>query len=131
MDRTYVDFRLAPDDISAIRFGISPGHELCHAIRVLQRPDDQPLQWGWLRSVRDQVPREAFELLAVIVGADGYFPDFLTATPSWDMGPDDEAVGGDPARPHGDVGSQEAFDLRPHRLEQRQSASGRPAASAR
>ena len=91
MDRTYVDFRLAPDDISAIRFGISPGHELCHAIRVLQRPDDQPLQWGWLRSVRDQVPREAFELLAVIIGADGYFPDFLTATPSWDMGPDDEA----------------------------------------
>ncbi len=86
-----MDFRLAPDDISAIRFGISPGHELCHAIRVLQRPDDQPLQWGWLRGVRDHVPREAFELMAVIIGADGYFPDFLTATPSWDMGPDDEA----------------------------------------
>ena len=57
-----MDFRLAPDDISAIRFGISPGHELSHAIRVLQRPDDQPLQWGWLRGVRDRVPREAFEL---------------------------------------------------------------------
>ena len=69
-----MDFRLAPDDISAIRFGISPGHELCHAIRVLQRPDDQPLQWGWLRGVRDGVPHEAFELMAVIIGADGYFP---------------------------------------------------------
>ena len=86
-----MDFRLAPDDISAIRFGISPGHELCHAIRVLQRPDDQPLQRGWLRGVRDRVPREAFELMAVIIGADGYFPDFLTATPSWDMSPADEA----------------------------------------
>ena len=85
-----MDFRLAPDYISAIRFRISPGHELSHAIRVLQRPDDQPLQWGWLRGVRDGVPREAFELMAVIIGADGYFPDFLTATPSWDMGPDDE-----------------------------------------
>lgn len=88
----FVDFRLAPDDISAIRFGISPGHELCHAIRVLQRPDDQPMQWGWLRGVRDQVPREPFELMAVIIGVDGYFPDFLTATPSWDMEPDAEAA---------------------------------------
>lgn len=87
-----MDFRLAPDDISAIRFGISPGHELSHAIRVLQRPDDQPMQWGWLRGVRDQVPREPFELMAVIIGVDGYFPDFLTATPSWDMDPDAEAA---------------------------------------
>jgi hypothetical protein len=61
VDRKFVDFRLAPDDISAIRFGISPGHELCHAIRVLQRPDDQPMQWGWLREVRDRVPREPFD----------------------------------------------------------------------
>ena len=86
----FVDFQLAPDDLSAIRFGISPGHELCHAVRVLQRPDDQPLQWGWVRQVRAEVPREPFELMALIIGADGYFPDFLTATPSWDLGPGDE-----------------------------------------
>ncbi len=87
-----MDFRLAPNDISAIRFGISPGHELSHAVRVLQRPADQPLQWGWLRAVRDRVPREAFELMVVIIGADGYFPDFLTTTPSWDMDPAAEAA---------------------------------------
>ncbi len=87
-----MDFRLAPHDISAIRFGISPGHELSHAVRVLQRPADQPLQWGWLRAVRDRVPREAFELMVVIIGADGYFPDFLTTTPSWDMDPAAEAA---------------------------------------
>ncbi len=87
-----MDFRLAPDDISAIRFGVSPGHELCHAVRVLQRPAEHPLQWGWLRSVRDRVPRESFDLLSLVIGAEGYFPDFFTATPSWDMTPDDEAA---------------------------------------
>lgn len=92
MNRNFVDFRLAPDDISAIRFGVSPGHELCHAVRVLQRPAEHPLQWGWLRSVRDRVPRESFDLLALVIGAEGYFPDFFTSTPSWDMTPDDEAA---------------------------------------
>ena len=92
MDRNFVDFRLAPDDISAIRFGVSPGHELCHAVRVLQRPAEHPLQWGWLRGVRDRVPREAFDLLVLVIGAEGYFPDFFTATPSWDMTPVDEAA---------------------------------------
>ncbi len=87
-----MDFRLAPGDVSAIRFGVSPGHELCHAVRVLQRPAEHPLQWGWLRSVRDRVPREAFELFAVIVRERGYFPDFLTTTPTWDLDPVDEAA---------------------------------------
>ncbi|MRG61236.1 helix-turn-helix domain-containing protein [Agromyces sp. CFH 90414] len=92
MDRNFVDFRLAPDDISAIRFGISPGHELCHAVRVLQRPAEHPLQWGWLRAVRTRVPRESFDVLALLIGPEGYFPDFFTATPAWDMTPDDEAA---------------------------------------
>ncbi|MEI5582631.1 MULTISPECIES: ArsR/SmtB family transcription factor [unclassified Agromyces] len=92
MDRNFVEFRLAPGDISAIRFGVSPGHELCHAVRVLQRPDEHPLQWGWLRGVRGSVPREAFELFAVLIGERGYFPDFLTAPPSWDLDPAAEAA---------------------------------------
>lgn len=87
-----MDFRLAPGDISAIRFGVSPGHELCHAVRVLQRPEEQPLQWGWLRGVRASVPREAFELFAVLIGERGYFPDFLTTTPTWDLDPAEEAA---------------------------------------
>lgn len=92
MDRNFVDFRLAPGDISAIRFGVSPGHELAHAVRVLQRPEINPLQWGWLRQVRGRLPREAFELLAVLIGVDGYMPDFLTSTPAWDLEPADEAA---------------------------------------
>nr|WP_218853133.1 DUF5937 family protein [Microbacterium immunditiarum] len=82
---------MSPDDISAIRFGVSPGHELCHAVRALQRPAEHPLQWGWLRDVRDRVPHEAFELFAALVRERGYFPDFLTATPTWDLEPSDEA----------------------------------------
>ena len=91
MDRKYVDFRLAPDDLTAIRFGISPGHELCHAVRALHRPEHHPLQWGWMRSARGAIPREDFEVLALLIREDGYFPDFLTATPTWDLTPEAEA----------------------------------------
>jgi len=82
---------MAADDLNAVRFGVSPGHELSHAVRVLQQPEQHPLQWGWLRAVRSRVPREAFELLALIIRDAGYFPDFLTAPPAWDMTPEREA----------------------------------------
>ncbi|WP_102191613.1 ArsR/SmtB family transcription factor [Microbacterium aurantiacum] len=85
-----VEFQLSPGDIQAVRFGISPGHELAHAVRVLLRPQQHPLQWGWLRAVRDRLPRESFELLAAVIGDDGYLPDFLTAAPHWDMTPEAE-----------------------------------------
>lgn len=85
-----VEFRLTPGDIQAVRFGISPGHELAHAVRVLLRPAQHPLQWGWLRSVRENLPRESFALLAAVIGDDGYLPDFLTATAGWDMTADAE-----------------------------------------
>ncbi|MBD5786011.1 helix-turn-helix transcriptional regulator [Cellulosimicrobium terreum] len=85
-----VEFRLAPDDVSAIRFGLSPGHELAHAVRVLARPQHHPLQWGWLRSTRHRVPVGAFDLLRLVVGEEGYLPDFLTSAPDWDLTPDEE-----------------------------------------
>jgi hypothetical protein len=88
--RNFVDFHLSPGDIQAVRFGVSPGHELAHAVRILLRPAQHPLQWGWLRAVRDRLPRESFALLAQVIGADGYMPDFLTAAPRWDLTPDDE-----------------------------------------
>ena len=85
-----VEFHLSPGDIQAVRFGISPGHELAHAVRVLQRPEAHPLQWGWLRAVRDRLPRESFRVLATVIGDDGYLPDFLTTTPRWDLTPEAE-----------------------------------------
>lgn len=88
--RNVVEFRLARDDLSAIRFGVSPGHELAHAVRVLGQPQYHPLQWGWLRRTRGQAPERAFELLRLLVGPDGYMPDFLTSTPGWELTPDEE-----------------------------------------
>lgn len=85
-----MEFRLGSDDLSSIRFGISPGHELAHAIRVLAQPQYHPLQWGWLRRTRDRAPGPALELLRLLVGADGYLPDFLTSTPGWDLTPAEE-----------------------------------------
>ncbi|WP_217181150.1 DUF5937 family protein [Streptomyces sp. AC495_CC817] len=85
-----VDLRLSPGDIQAVRFGVSPGHELAHAVRVLRRPGQHPLQWGWLRRVRDRLPRASFALLSTVIGDDGYLPDFVTAAPRWDMTPEAE-----------------------------------------
>jgi DNA-binding transcriptional ArsR family regulator len=91
VDRKFVEFRLGSSDISAVRFGISPGHELVHAVRTILRPQSAPLHWGWFRGLDGRPSGEAFRLLAVICGVDGYLPDFLTATPSGDMTPAEEA----------------------------------------
>lgn len=85
-----VEFRLGSNDISAVRFGVSPGYELIHALRVIGNPQAAPLHWGWLREVGRRPRGESFRLLTSIAGLDGYMPDFLTATPSGDMTPDDE-----------------------------------------
>ncbi|WP_017587154.1 ArsR/SmtB family transcription factor [Nocardiopsis ganjiahuensis] len=83
-------FHIGADDVSAIRFGVSPGHELAHAVRVLLTPQRHPLQWGWLRSVRASVPGAALDRLAVVIREEGYLPDFLTSAPTWDMTPREE-----------------------------------------
>jgi len=88
--RKLVEFRLAPDDLSAIRFGISSGHELVHAVRVMSNPQLHPLQWGWLRSTRALVAPEDLTLLRLVVGDDGYAPDFFTVRSEWDLTPQDE-----------------------------------------
>jgi hypothetical protein len=88
--RKPIEFRLTPGDISAIRFGLSPGMELAGAVRTLVDPSQYPLHWGWVRAVRERVPARAFALLGALVGSDGYLPDFLTSTPGWDLGPDVE-----------------------------------------
>ncbi|MGL5912447.1 MAG: helix-turn-helix domain-containing protein [Phycicoccus sp.] len=81
-------FRIGAEDVSAIRFGVSPAHELAGAVRVLSSPASHPLHWGWLRSLRGRVPTDAFEVVAAVVGTHGYFPDFLTEPPRWDATPE-------------------------------------------
>ena len=86
----YVSFHLDASDVSAIRFGVSPGHELCQAVSALQAPETRPLHWGWLRQTCRGVPPEPFALLAALIAPTGYFPDFLTSSPLPDMTPADE-----------------------------------------
>jgi DNA-binding transcriptional ArsR family regulator len=90
VDRKPIEFRLTPGDISAIRFGLSPGMELAGAVRTLVDPRQHPLHWGWVRGVREHVPAAAFQLLGALIGGAGYLPDFLTSTPGWDLTPDVE-----------------------------------------
>ncbi len=85
-----MEFHLGSSDLSAVRFGISPGHELVHGLRAILRPESAPLHWGWFRSIRDRPRGEAFRLLTAVSGVEGYLPDFLTATPSGDMTPQEE-----------------------------------------
>lgn len=90
MDRNVVTFHLGPGDIGLLRFGISPGHELAHAVRTLQSAGSRPLQWGWLRTVEKTVPSDAFELMKLLVAPSGYFPDFLTGPIVGDTTPEEE-----------------------------------------
>lgn len=88
--RGQVEFRLGSDDISTIRFGISPGFELVGAVRVTQLPHTAPLHWGWLKTLDNGAPSSALRLMSLVCGHRSYFPDFLTAAPSGDMTPEAE-----------------------------------------
>lgn len=83
-------FELGLDDLASLRFGISPGNELCHAVRALLRPHSFPLQWGWLEQVRARPASKEFALLADVIGADGYMPDFFSTTPAGEWTAADE-----------------------------------------
>lgn len=90
VDRNSVEFKLAPRDVSAIRFGVSPSHEACHAIRLLISPQDAPLQTRWLRERSRHLPPATLDFLGLLIGESGYMPDFLTSAPTWDRLPEDE-----------------------------------------
>lgn len=78
-------FRLGPEDISAVRFGVSPSMELAGAVRTLLDPGQHPLHWGWVRQARSCIPEEALGLLGALIGPSGYFPDFLVSEAGWDL----------------------------------------------
>lgn len=73
-----MEFHLGSSDISMVRFGISPGHDLVHAVRALLRPQVVPLHWAWFRTLPPVAMSPAFRLLASVCGPRGYLPDFLT-----------------------------------------------------
>ncbi|MBE0010388.1 MULTISPECIES: ArsR/SmtB family transcription factor [unclassified Arthrobacter] len=90
MDRNVVTFRLGADDIGLLRFGVSPGIELAHAVRALQSTGSRPLQWGWFRNIQASIPADAFAILRLVIPPSGYFPDFLTGPITADTSPEEE-----------------------------------------
>lgn len=85
-----MDFVLGSDDVSRLRFGVSPGSELSSGVCALQAPAGAPLQWGWLRAVPHRVPEWAWEVMTTVIPPTGYYPDFLTTDPAWDLTPEAE-----------------------------------------
>lgn len=81
---------LGSDDVSRLRFGVSPGSELSSGVCALQGPAGAPLQWGWLRAVPHRVPDWAWKVMTTVIPPTGYYPDFLTTDPAWDLTPEAE-----------------------------------------
>ncbi len=86
----YVDFVLGSEDMSLLRFGLSPGSELSSGVCALQAPDGAPLQWGWLRAVSPRISERAWDVITTVIPPTGYYPDFLTTDPAWDLTPEAE-----------------------------------------
>jgi DNA-binding transcriptional ArsR family regulator len=87
-----VDFVLGSDDVTRLRFGISPGNELSSGVCALQAPQGAPLQWGWLKAVSHRLPAAAWDVITTVIPPTGYYPDFLATDPAWDLTPEAEAA---------------------------------------
>jgi DNA-binding transcriptional ArsR family regulator len=76
-----IELHLSPEDLSRIRFAVSPLFETKAAVRTLAAPARRAQHLPWLRAVaRAGPPLELAPLLA-LMPEDGYVPDFLTPPP--------------------------------------------------
>ena len=82
---------LGSQDVTRLRFGISPGNELSSGVCALQAPQGAPLQWGWLKAVSSRIPTSAWDVITTVIPPTGYYPDFLATDPAWDLTPEGEA----------------------------------------
>ncbi|WP_040420285.1 ArsR/SmtB family transcription factor [Actinopolymorpha alba] len=72
---------LGPEDLSRIRFAISPVWETVTSVRALTSSPNG-LHASWLRQVRSRLEGIDLPLLSALVPSDGYIPDFLTPAPA-------------------------------------------------
>ncbi|MDT0485325.1 ArsR/SmtB family transcription factor [Streptomyces doebereineriae] len=76
-----IEIELSVDDLTRVRFAISPLQETCHSLWALRDPGDFPLHMRWLRVVRDHLPSLDGELLLALVSERRWLPDFITPRP--------------------------------------------------
>jgi DNA-binding transcriptional ArsR family regulator len=77
-----LDLRLDPADALGLRFARSPVWETLHALRTAREPRRQGHHLSWLRSVDVEAIRGAAGVLAPVVPAVGWQPDFLSPIPA-------------------------------------------------
>ncbi|GAA4990721.1 DUF5937 family protein [Actinopolymorpha pittospori] len=75
---------LNPDDISRIRFAISPVWETVTSVRSLtgNASASGGMHRAWARRVAPRLRQVDLALLSALIPPDGYIPDFLTPAPS-------------------------------------------------
>ncbi|MFJ3881018.1 DUF5937 family protein [Streptomyces sp. NPDC090077] len=76
-----IEIVLGVDDLTSIRFAVSPLQETCHSLWALRDPGDFPLHLRWLRRVRELLPELDGEILSALVSERRWLPDFITPRP--------------------------------------------------
>ncbi|MFI5843070.1 DUF5937 family protein [Catenuloplanes sp. NPDC051500] len=73
---------LAPGDVTAIRFGISPLSELGMGLRALRFPERYPLQRPWMDRIAAVLPLVDLEPLQALVDERNWVADFVNPRPA-------------------------------------------------
>lgn len=76
-----VTYEFGIDDVAAMRFAISPVHELVVSLCALRDRATSELHAPWVRSLDGRIDVPALRPLVVLVQPRGYTPDFLTPPP--------------------------------------------------
>ena len=77
-----VTIELSSEDLTELRFAFSPMWELVMSVRVLRNPSRHTLFLPWVREARAALGGRDLTYLNAVVQAEGYFPDYLTPTPT-------------------------------------------------
>jgi CRP-like cAMP-binding protein len=76
-----LELRFAVQDLSRIRFAVSPVQEAVSAVRALATASAASPHAPWLRWVRPRVDATDFTVLSTLIRPEGYIPDFLVPAP--------------------------------------------------
>lgn len=70
------------DDVAAIRFAVSPIHELVNSLRTFRDRPTATMHVPWLRQISGRIAGAALRPMIALVVPRGYTPDFLTPPPA-------------------------------------------------
>jgi len=73
---------ITPEDLVETRFAFSPMWEVVTSFRVLQNPNRHALYLNWINEAREVLPKLSLPYMQAVIQEQGYFPDFLTPTPT-------------------------------------------------